>query len=79
MPLIDPQLKAILVCPTCHSDLEEDETKGVLRCTNNGLEFPVRDGIPIMLVNEAGAVMSEAEAETMRQETLDEEAADSEM
>lgn len=62
MPLIDPQLKAILVCPVCHSDLEEDEAKSVLRCTKDGMEFPVRDGIPIMLVNEAGAAKSEAES-----------------
>lgn len=52
MPLIDPQLKAILVCPTCHGELEEDDTKSVLRCVNDGTEFPVRDGIPIMLVEE---------------------------
>ncbi len=51
MPLIDPQLQAILVCPTCHSDLEADEAKGVLRCKQDGTEFPVRDGIPIMMVD----------------------------
>ncbi len=51
MPLIDPQLQAILVCPLCHSDLEADEIKGVLRCTQDGTEFPVRDGIPIMMVD----------------------------
>ncbi|MBW3636682.1 MAG: Trm112 family protein [Armatimonadetes bacterium] len=50
---MDPQLKAILVCPTCHGDLEEDDAKGVLRCQNDGTEFPVRDGIPIMLVDDA--------------------------
>ena len=53
MPLIDPQLKEILVCPLCHGELEEDEAKSVLRCNRDGLEFPVRDGIPIMLVEEA--------------------------
>ncbi|HEX9997585.1 MAG TPA: Trm112 family protein [Abditibacterium sp.] len=55
MPLIAPQLKAILVCPTCHGELDEDEAKMVLRCQNDGTEFPVRDGIPIMLVQEVGA------------------------
>jgi uncharacterized protein YbaR (Trm112 family) len=59
MPLIDPQLKAILVCPLCHGDLEEDESKGVLRCQNDGTEFPVRDGIPIMLVEEKPAARTE--------------------
>ena len=52
MSLISPQLKEILVCPTCHSDLDEDEAKSVLRCTQDGTEFPVRDGIPIMMVPE---------------------------
>ena len=55
MPLIDPQLKAILVCPVCRGELEEDEAKQVLRCTQDGLEFAVRDGIPIMLVPEKSA------------------------
>lgn len=59
MPLIDPQLKALLVCPTCHSDLEEDESKGVLRCTQDGTEFPVRDGIPIMMVDAPAPETSE--------------------
>jgi uncharacterized protein YbaR (Trm112 family) len=62
MPLIDPQLKAILVCPTCHGDLEEDESKGVLRCVNDGSEFPVRDGIPIMLVEDKKAESVESDA-----------------
>ena len=50
MPLISPQLQAILVCPICHGELEADEAKSVLRCQNDGREFPVREGIPIMLV-----------------------------
>ncbi len=53
MPLLDPQLKAILVCPLCHSDLDEDETKQVLRCQQDGTEFAVRDGIPIMMIETA--------------------------
>ncbi len=50
MPLISPQLKAILVCPVCHGELEEDEAQSLLRCQNDGREYPVRDGIPIMMV-----------------------------
>ena len=52
MSLISAQLKEILVCPTCHGDLDEDDAKGVLRCRNDGTEFPVHDGIPIMMVPE---------------------------
>ncbi len=55
MSLISAQLKEILVCPTCYGELEEDEAKSVLRCTNDGTEFPVRDGIPIMMVPEESA------------------------
>lgn len=55
MSLISPQLQAILVCPLCHSELEADEAKSVLRCKTDGTEFPVRDGIPIMMVPEVEA------------------------
>lgn len=55
MSLLSPQLKEILVCPLCHSDLDEDEAKSVLRCQKEGIEFPVRDGIPIMMVPETDA------------------------
>lgn len=53
MPLIDPALKEMLICPDCHAELLEDEAAAMLRCTRNGLSFPVRDGIPIMLIEEA--------------------------
>ena len=50
-------LLEILVCPECHSALSE-ETEGEaheLRCTGEtcGLVYPVRDGIPVLLVDEA--------------------------
>lgn len=53
MPLIDPQLKEILVCPNCRGELAEDEAAGKLRCQNCGYAYPVRDGIPVMLIDEA--------------------------
>jgi uncharacterized protein len=53
MPLIDPQLKEILICPHCHGELEENEPRATLRCTGCSLAFPVRDGIPVMLIDEA--------------------------
>ena len=60
MSLISAQLKEILVCPLCHGELEEDEAKSVLRCTNDGTEFPVRDGIPIMMVPDDAATPIDA-------------------
>ena len=54
MPLIDPQLKEILVCPCPHhADLDEVEAASQLRCTHCGLAFSVREGIPVMLLEEA--------------------------
>ncbi|HSR44757.1 MAG TPA: Trm112 family protein [Acidimicrobiia bacterium] len=51
--LIAPELKAILVCPKCHGDLREDIENSKLECTQCGLRYPVADGIPVMLIDEA--------------------------
>lgn len=53
MTLIDPELAAILVCPVDRSDLTEDEATSHLVCSECGRRYPVRDGIPVMLVEEA--------------------------
>jgi uncharacterized protein YbaR (Trm112 family) len=54
MLLINAALKEILVCPCPHhAALQEDEAAGVLRCTHCHLAFPVHDGIPVMLLEEA--------------------------
>jgi uncharacterized protein YbaR (Trm112 family) len=54
MPLIDPQLKEILVCPCPHhAALNEDEAASQLRCAQCGLAFWVREGIPVMLLEES--------------------------
>jgi len=55
MALLDPLLQEILVCPQCHGALREDEPALRLHCEQCGLAFPVRDGIPVMLVDEADA------------------------
>lgn len=53
MSLIDEELAAILVCPVDKADLREDPDTSRLVCTECGRRYPVRDGIPIMLVEEA--------------------------
>ena len=53
MSLIDGELAAILVCPVDKADLTEDYEDSRLVCTECGRRYPVRDGIPIMLVDEA--------------------------
>ena len=50
---VDPQLLEILVCPKCKGDLEYRESENVLVCQACSLSYPVRDDIPIMLLDEA--------------------------
>ena len=50
---LQPQLLAILVCPRCHGELEYREAESSLICPACRLRYPVRDDIPIMLVDEA--------------------------
>lgn len=53
--LVEPSLLEILACPQCHAPLAEDEAASELVCTGCGLAYPVRDGIPVLLVDEARA------------------------
>ncbi len=53
MPL-DPRLLDILCCPACHGDLVE-KAEG-LHCQGCGLLYPIEDGIPVMLVDQARQV-----------------------
>lgn len=49
----DPKLIEILVCPVTKSPLAYDAEKQELISRQAGLAFPIRDGIPIMLVDAA--------------------------
>ncbi|GAQ57880.1 Trm112 family protein [Streptomyces acidiscabies] len=53
MPLVDPGLLDILACPSCHAPLSEQDTDLVCTSPDCGLAYPVRDGIPVLLVDEA--------------------------
>lgn len=50
---VSPQLLAILVCPKCKGELEYRVSEPSLVCHACKLRYPVRDGIPIMLIDEA--------------------------
>ncbi len=50
---VDPKLLEILVCPLTKKPLRYDATKQELISDAAGLAYPIRDGIPIMLVDEA--------------------------
>ena len=43
----------IIVCPKCKSALRADDAASELVCTSCGLAYPVRDNIPVLLVEEA--------------------------
>ena len=50
---VDPRLLEILVCPVTKGPLRFDAARGELISDKAGLAYPIRDGIPIMLVSEA--------------------------
>jgi len=50
---VDPRLLEVLICPMTRSPLTYDRAKGELISKSARLAYPVRDGVPIMLVEEA--------------------------
>ncbi|WP_327067198.1 Trm112 family protein [Kitasatospora sp. NBC_01250] len=54
---LEPFLLEILVCPSCHAALREsgeaDQPELICTGADCGLAYPVRDGIPVLLVDEA--------------------------
>lgn len=51
--MIDKKLLAILVCPLCKGQLDFKADESTLWCRFDRLAYPIREGIPIMLENEA--------------------------
>ena len=49
--MIDPKLLEILACPACKTDVTLQGER--LVCVSCGRRYPIRDGIPVMLINEA--------------------------
>lgn len=50
---VDKELLDILICPSCRGEIEYREAEQVIVCTQCGLRYPVRDDIPVMLIEEA--------------------------
>ncbi len=50
---IDPELLAILVCPATRTPLRLDEAANELVSDQAGLAYPIRDGVPVLLVEAA--------------------------
>ena len=53
---MDPKLLDILACPLCKGPLVQNQDKNELWCRADGLAYPIRDGIPVMLESEARAL-----------------------
>lgn len=53
MSSIPAEIRALLACPKCHGVLVDAEQGTGLDCPACRLRFPVRDGIPVMLIDQA--------------------------
>ena len=53
MDEIDPRLLEVLVCPVTHGPLDYDRARSELISKRAKLAYPIRDGVPIMLPEEA--------------------------
>ncbi len=60
--MIDSRLLEILVCPVSRGPLVHRRELDELWCRQSGLAYPVRDGIPVMLEDEARALTDEERA-----------------
>ena len=56
---VDPKLLEILVCPVTKGDVEYNKEKNELISRQAGLAYPIRDGIPIMLEEEARKIVGD--------------------
>ncbi len=61
---VDPKLLEILVCPLTKGPLRYDRERQELISDKAGLAFPIRDGIPIMLADEAREIDAHAKPGT---------------
>jgi uncharacterized protein YbaR (Trm112 family) len=61
MSAVDPRLLEILVCPLCKGKLVYRKGEDELVCRADRLGFPVKDGIPVMLEEEARKLPPEEE------------------
>lgn len=55
-PEVDPRLLEVLVCPVTHTQLDYDRDRRELVSRAARLAYPIRDGVPVMLPEEARAL-----------------------
>jgi uncharacterized protein len=51
--MLDKELMSILACPKCKGKVSYNKSKDGLVCASCKLEYPIRDDIPVMLIDEA--------------------------
>lgn len=51
--VVDAELIDLLVCPACHGEIQYKDRRKLIICTACNRHYPVRDDIPVMLVDEA--------------------------
>jgi uncharacterized protein len=57
--MLSKELLEILACPKCKNKIEADDSNERLICRTCGLAFPIRDDIPVMLLDEATPLETE--------------------
>ena len=65
-PDIDPKLLEMLVCPLTKAPLRYDRAAQELISEEAGLAYPIRDGIPIMLIDEARPLRDDEKSPAQR-------------
>jgi uncharacterized protein YbaR (Trm112 family) len=58
---VDPKLLEILACPNCHASLRHNRASQQLICDSEGLAYPIVDGIPHLMVQEATPAASQTD------------------
>lgn len=56
---MDKQLISLLACPVCKGELVLDRNREELLCYADGMAFPIREGIPVMMATEARTLSAE--------------------
>ena len=57
--MIDKEFLEILACPACKGEVRLDEASKRIICQACGRRYPIRDGIPVMLIDEADLPLPE--------------------
>lgn len=65
--MLDKKLLSMLVCPLCKSPLHYDKEAAELICYPDGLAYPIRDDVPVMLDSEARELTPEEKANRKNQ------------